>query len=362
MPYLHSIYLTDDDPVDERPWAIERNIESLVHHHPGFEHRLWDSESGRQFILTHFGQDVVYAWDELVPLSYRADLLRFCLLYKLGGVYADVSVHFFAPLVKVADHPRILFFRDLFNQAPWIVGTGLIYAPSGKEVFANCIERIVEHVRTGYYGDNALSPTGPNLLGREVAQWGGLDEISLGEAAAILKTNGGTSAGLSYIDANGRLVAVIAKANSGLAALGATNQNDYNTFYKRRKIYRRQLAEPDIWTAEEYRQRSMWNVEEADDYGSAYFKAGCALYGPYVPLDASRYRARFLFKGNPPSGATIDVRSGEVNLVDGRPALEADGALKIEFELTQAYESVEIRLFLDHEQRTTFDRLEISTI
>ena len=55
------------------------------------------------------------------------------------------------------------FVRD--RDPPGGTLTGLIVCKSGNNILFNCIRQIVNNVQTKFYGDNALCPTGPNLLG-----------------------------------------------------------------------------------------------------------------------------------------------------------------------------------------------------
>ena len=59
---------------------------------PGFSYKRWNNDSLRELIKTYFSKDVVDAYDSLVPLAYKSDLGRYCLLYQYGGWYADISL------------------------------------------------------------------------------------------------------------------------------------------------------------------------------------------------------------------------------------------------------------------------------
>lgn len=371
MPHLHSIYLTDEaaDPA-RLPWPIASNIQSFRFYHPGFTHQLYRNENARAFIEEHFDRDVLAAYDELVPYSYKSDLLRYCLLFQLGGVYADVSMHFFSPLERAPGGQSIKLFRDLFSQAPWIIGTSLIYSPPRMELFENCIRKIVQNVETGYYGYNPLCPTGPHLLGAQVAEWGKLDAMILGEACSIARTHGGSFAGISYLSADHQLVGVINKTRRGLAQLGSSTRNSYTDFYFRRKIYRRELDRPDVWTHRDYRQRHLMNaLAEIDENSGRYlFRQGCALHGPRVGLEAGDYNARFMFGADNTSdlGVAIDV------IADGRqiaspvlvPPVESGEGVEysLPFSLARHHDNVEIRLHLNSRRELSFDRMELVTI
>ena len=55
--------------------------------------------------------DVLNAFDMLKPLAYKADLARYCLIYKLGGWYADISLK---PVVglSIDDSIDFVYFYD----------------------------------------------------------------------------------------------------------------------------------------------------------------------------------------------------------------------------------------------------------
>ena len=45
----------------------------------------------REFISKYFNKDVLEAYDTLLPGAYKADLWRYCILYKMGGIYMDIK-------------------------------------------------------------------------------------------------------------------------------------------------------------------------------------------------------------------------------------------------------------------------------
>ena len=65
---------------------------------PDFSYTRWNNDSLREFIAKSFSKDVINAYDSLVPLAYKADLGRYCLLYQCGGWYADISLKIISKL------------------------------------------------------------------------------------------------------------------------------------------------------------------------------------------------------------------------------------------------------------------------
>ena len=66
-------------------------VEKLKKDNPEFEHHFYDIHECRTFIKENFDKEVLDAYDKLKPLAFKADLWRYCVLYKNGGVYLDIK-------------------------------------------------------------------------------------------------------------------------------------------------------------------------------------------------------------------------------------------------------------------------------
>lgn len=281
---VHSIYLTGSaHPSTELPHVIQKNIESFRFHHPDRDHILYTDDIAEGFLRDNFNKDVLDAFNALRPLAYKADLLRYCVLYVSGGIYADLALHFFNT-VETQDE-KITLFRDGFSQLPWIVSTSLIACPAGMPLFSTCIDTILEHVRTRCYGANALSPTGPNLFGKAVATTVPERLVRCGDVIKINRNARGHS--YAYIDALGDLVAVSMKKGNGLASLGAAHSDDYTALYNRKAIYGRDEPSSMRWESFELVDRGWSQLRGVGNYD-----AGVVAYGPYIALAPGFFRAR----------------------------------------------------------------------
>jgi glycosyltransferase involved in cell wall biosynthesis len=232
----HSIYLTAGSKA-AIPEKIVSNLDSFKRCYSDFEHVLYTDDSLRTFIADHFEFEVVWAYDQLIPLAYKADLGRYCLLYKLGGIYADLSITFFQRIwFDDFGDQKIIFFRDGFSHAPWIISNSILMAKPGQLIFKRLIEQIVEHAKTKYYGFNPLCPTGPNLLGRTAAQLLEMEDFVTGEVIRINKNPSTWS--YSYLIPNGEVVAVNVKIGNGLSSLGVKDSDNYNDHWHARNVYK----------------------------------------------------------------------------------------------------------------------------
>ena len=147
------------------PPLMKQNYDTLINMHPMFEHKLFDENECREFIKTNFDNFVLEAYDRLIPSSYKSDLWRYCVLFINGGIYFDIKFQCVNRFNLIALTEKEFFVRD---RKGWGNGTltGLISVKPCNEIMLNCIKQIVVNVRNKYYGNDALEPTGPNLLGK----------------------------------------------------------------------------------------------------------------------------------------------------------------------------------------------------
>jgi mannosyltransferase OCH1-like enzyme len=146
------------------PPFMKKNYEKLINENPKLKFHLYDENDCREFIKNNFKQDVLEAYNSLVPCSYKSDLWRYCVLFINGGIYMDIKFECFNNFKLISLTESEHFVRD--RDPPGGTLTGLIVCKPGNLILFNCIREIVNNVKNKYYGIDALSPTGPGLLGK----------------------------------------------------------------------------------------------------------------------------------------------------------------------------------------------------
>jgi mannosyltransferase OCH1-like enzyme len=158
------------------PPKMQQAVNTIKAHNPEFQHFLYDDNMCREFIRDNFPEDVLRAYDLLIPGAYKADLWRYCILYKKGGIYLDISYipfnnfkflnltkkeHFVIDLETFEENPH--FYRCESSGECRIYNALMVTLPGNQKLF-DAIEQIVCNVKNKFYGKNSLEPTGPNLL------------------------------------------------------------------------------------------------------------------------------------------------------------------------------------------------------
>jgi mannosyltransferase OCH1-like enzyme len=179
----------------ELPPLMHKNYEKLVSTNPRITFHLYDENDCREFIKNNFNDDVLNAYDSLIPCSYKSDLWRFCILYKMGGIYLDIKYECSNGFKFLDLTEQEYFVRDYGNKN---VYTALIVALPENNILLNCINQIVLNVKNKYYGNNSLEPTGPSLLKNNFTQ----EQIN----SMILYHDVITSINKYYIVKNNRII------------------------------------------------------------------------------------------------------------------------------------------------------------
>jgi mannosyltransferase OCH1-like enzyme len=138
---------------------------------PAYERHVLSLDDADLLIKAKCGNDVAAAYHHLRPLAFKADLLRYCLLWATGGVWVDDDLHFEVPLDSLIPHQSsydLLAPMDRFWNCHSGTLNGFLAAVPRSPIFRCAMDAIVSNVRFRrylYHGrEMTLHITGPALL------------------------------------------------------------------------------------------------------------------------------------------------------------------------------------------------------
>ena len=149
------------------PPLMRANLCALQKDNPRFEFHVSDDAECRAFIQEHFQDEVVAAFDTLIPGAYKADLWRLCILYIQGGFYMDIKLQCINgfKLMELSEGEHFVLDRPTLSTHLY---NAFMVCKAHNPFLKACIDQIVQNTQRRYYGESPLSPTGPELLGRVV--------------------------------------------------------------------------------------------------------------------------------------------------------------------------------------------------
>ena len=170
----HAIYQTWGS--HDLPERMRYAVDLLKQANPGFSHSLVNDTEQRAFLIEKFSEDVVAAYDTLLPGAFKADLWRYCVMYLRGGYYIDIK---FIPVngwsfANLKTQTYVLDHSQTFPGLSHGVYNAFLMAKPGCPIMKAAIEGVVENAKNRVLSEQ-LSVSGPGLLGSIVSS----DECSL---------------------------------------------------------------------------------------------------------------------------------------------------------------------------------------
>lgn len=165
MKHIHQIYISDNG---NKPGEyILNQMKKLRVMYDDYAYTLYDNAMCREEIKSLFGEPIVRLYDSLNSYSFRADLARYCILYKYAGYYFDVVI---CPEFKLEfDGPPVMYNAPdgALDNGLNAIDNGVMYFNKPNHPFLrDAISRSLKNIKGRVYGDNPLDITGPAMLGR----------------------------------------------------------------------------------------------------------------------------------------------------------------------------------------------------
>lgn len=156
------------------PECLASAVHAWLNLNPEYEYRYYDNGDCRKLIVDNFDDNVVKAFDMLLPGAYRCDLWRVCAIYLYGGIYADIKLGEVFPIKNIIDDDvDYLFINDIHDNA---IYNGLFGAKAKDPVIYKVIMETVRRVLNKEYGSGKLYPTGPLAVGSVIVKEFGFDK------------------------------------------------------------------------------------------------------------------------------------------------------------------------------------------
>jgi len=127
-------------PSKALPAELQHSVDALRAGNPGWRHVLYDDADILHFVRDEYGGEVLQRFERIDPVygAARADLFRYLLLYRRGGVYLDIKSAAMQPL------DAVLQPDERFIVAQWPSGPDAKFRGAG-------VHEETRHIRGGEF-------------------------------------------------------------------------------------------------------------------------------------------------------------------------------------------------------------------
>lgn len=160
---IHQIWIGPKPLPEKFRWMIE----SIKKNHPHWEYKLWTNKDLEDFDLIN-----KHAFNQVTNIGAKADIFRYEILYRHGGVYLDIDFESLKPLDKLVDSYNYDFFGCLMGGTE-IMANGLLGSCHNHPILQKCIKKISQIKEFDNHGDNTfiLNLTGPYFLTKTICEY-----------------------------------------------------------------------------------------------------------------------------------------------------------------------------------------------
>ena len=92
--------------------AIPKKVyDNIKKYAPNYKHIITDDSENKKFIMKYYGKKYRDAYNKLENGAHKADLWRYLVLYKYGGIYMDIKTELLKSLDDIfIDKSMIILF------------------------------------------------------------------------------------------------------------------------------------------------------------------------------------------------------------------------------------------------------------
>ena len=134
-----------------------------------------------EFIKNNFNYNIYKAYNSLIPTAYKADLWRYCILYKYGGIYGDLTQNVINNYDVNKNNADIILVKDRnVCNSNNNIQISFIAVKQYNNFMRYLINNITNDILQKHKGLCPLDITGPRAFGRYFCKYFNINLINLG--------------------------------------------------------------------------------------------------------------------------------------------------------------------------------------
>jgi len=127
--------------------------------------------------MREYGTKYYEAYNSLIPNAFKADLWRYCVLYKNGGIYGDMTQEFLKDYNVNKENVDMVLVKDGHNNDVQISFMATI---KNNNFLKYLIDNVVDNIFKKNKGDGVFDITGPTAFGKNFLKFFSVNHIPFG--------------------------------------------------------------------------------------------------------------------------------------------------------------------------------------
>ena len=111
----------------------------LILINPEFNYFFFDENDCLSFIKNNYSYDIYKAYISLIPIDYKFDLWKYCILYKYGGIYIHDKFECNLKLINLIDNNFFVSDKNYYYNK-LLINTDFIVSIPNNPIFKTVID------------------------------------------------------------------------------------------------------------------------------------------------------------------------------------------------------------------------------
>jgi mannosyltransferase OCH1-like enzyme len=146
---------------------VSKNMENAINtwkqFHPKWNYKLITDEKFKKLLENdNEFPNLLSVYNSIKPFAYKSDIIRLYMLYKTGGIYADIDSICYKSCDDLCKENELILCIDI---NPLHISNGFMCAKKGNLFIKLLLETIIEKITKKDINGGDLSITGPKLIG-----------------------------------------------------------------------------------------------------------------------------------------------------------------------------------------------------
>ena len=150
------------------PQKIEKILNKNRKLNPDFKFHIYTDDQLFDFVKSNYDSEIFNAFEKLKHPVARADMWRYLILFKYGGVYLDIDSKFNNPItsfIEDDDEGLISAEKNKGNYVQWA-----LFYKKEHPILSKTVEYIIENIDSGLYKNDIEKLTGPKVYARSIEE------------------------------------------------------------------------------------------------------------------------------------------------------------------------------------------------
>ena len=156
------------------PYKIEKILNKNKRLNPDFKFHIYTDDQLFDFIKSNYDSEIFNAFEKLKHPVAKADMWRYLVLFKYGGVYLDIDSKFnnaIRTFINDDDEGVISAEKNEGNYVQWA-----LFYKKEHPILSKTVEYIIANMDSELYKNDIENLTGPKVYARSVKEFYKLSE------------------------------------------------------------------------------------------------------------------------------------------------------------------------------------------